>query len=217
MLPRRAKGWSWPHSRREEIFCTRPLEKVRSIYFPQCMNYDNLIVSWHNKALGEGLFANFIFEYLAFIVYLRKKEYSDSQDERNAVQKLKQESMWKMRYQQEINRDNQLRQAWNVIIDELNSARLGNTSRGDLEEQKWWNCSHLNLDQMTREENSKTKGRIYNMADWENMVEFWCSIRNNLFHGGKAADDVRDQLLVDNGYITLRPVVDIFLMSSIRV
>ena len=47
-------------------------------------------------------------------------------------------------------------------------------------------------------------GVIHDLKDWENMVEFWYSIRNNLFHGAKNPQDERDQFLIENGYKTLR-------------
>ncbi|HEX2792143.1 MAG TPA: hypothetical protein VHO23_00250, partial [Candidatus Paceibacterota bacterium] len=60
------------------------------------------------------------------------------------------------------------------------------------------------------------QGKIRNLEDWENMVEFWHSIRNNLFHGSKNPQDERDQLLIGNGYKTLNPLVELFLARPIE-
>ena len=58
------------------------------------------------------------------------------------------------------------------------------------------------------------QGKIRDLNDWENMVEFWHSIRNNLFHGSKNPQDDRDQLLIENGYKTLSPLVGILLENT---
>lgn len=46
------------------------------------------------------------------------------------------------------------------------------------------------------------------------MVEFWSAIRNNLFHGTKDPQDKRDRILVENGYKTLRELVEILLAGD---
>jgi hypothetical protein len=101
---------------------------------------------------------------------------------------------------------------------ELHEFRLANASRSndEIEEIKWWNCSHSDLHDQTPEESRKIKGIIHNMEDWENMVEFWYSIRNNLFHGAKDPEEKRDQILIQNGYITLRELVQILLDEKIE-
>ena len=47
--------------------------------------------------------------------------------------------------------------------------------------------------------------------DWENMIEFWYIVRNNLFHGAKNIVEERDQFLVQYGYLTLRELMEILL------
>ena len=44
------------------------------------------------------------------------------------------------------------------------------------------------------------------------MVEFWYSIRNNLFHGTKDPEVERDRKLVEFGYKTLSSLMEIFVM-----
>lgn len=80
-----------------------------------------------------------------------------------------------------------------------------------VEEVKWWNCSHNSLNELTEAEKSKAKGVIHSLTDWENMVEFWYSVRNNLFHGAKNPESDRDQFAVEYGYKTLRALMEIFL------
>jgi hypothetical protein len=72
----------------------------------------------------------------------------------------------------------------------------------------------LTLEQQIPAEKASPKGIIRDLDDWENMVECWHSIRNNLFHGGKNPHERRGQLAVKNGYKTLRPLVEIFLSDE---
>ena len=90
---------------------------------------------------------------------------------------------------------------------------MGNASRdlNNIEEIKWWNCSYDNLEQMTDDEKNKLKGVIHSLNDWENMVEFWYSIRNNLFHGSKNPENERDQFLAKYGFKTLKELMEIFI------
>jgi hypothetical protein len=129
---------------------------------------------------------------------------------------LKRDNVTRDLYLQAIDRKQQLKRDWEKIRAELENARLGNVSgsRIDVEEIRWWNCSHNDFHRKTTEENNKLKGVIHNLEDWENMVEFWYSIRNNLFHGGKNPEDTRDRLLVRYGYKTLQRLVEIFLSSE---
>jgi len=179
------------------------------------MNYDELIKNWHTKASGEDYFSKFVFEYLAFIAFLKKRKFTDSHDDRHAIQQLKRDGTVRDRYFEKFEIAPELQKAWIIVQAELNKIRLGNASGNnrEVEEIKWWNCPHDNLNQQTPEERGKVKGVIHNLSDWENMVEFWYSIRNNLFHGSKDPLNERDQLLVENGYKTLRPLVEILLSS----
>jgi len=176
------------------------------------MNYDQLIKNWHTKAITEDFFSGFVFEYLAFIAFLKKKLFTEY-DDRRAIQLLKQDEEIKNTYLNSIGTNQEVSGAWNKIIAELGRRRLGNVAvaGNEVQEIEWWNCNQLELNQKTHEERQKIMGVIYDLNDWGNMVEFVYSIRNNLFHGGKDPEDERDQLLVSNGLIVLRPLVDIFL------
>jgi hypothetical protein len=44
---------------------------------------------------------------------------------------------------------------------------------------------------------------VRSLSDWGNMVEFWYSVRNNLFHGTKDPNIKRDCFLVEHAYRTL--------------
>lgn len=180
------------------------------------MDYDTLIKNWHAKASDEDYFSKFVFEYLAFIAFLKKKKYTNTRQDREAIQKLKREDRDKQNYLAIVTENSRVRGSWNEIIDELNRVRLGNVGRNGIgiEEISWWNCSHSHFDSKTAEERQKTMGVIHGLDDWENMIEFWYSIRNNLFHGSKDPQDKRDQLLIKDGYITLQPLVGMFIENN---
>jgi len=180
------------------------------------MNYDNLIKNWHIKASEEDYFSKFVFEYLAFIAFLKKKKFTFCISDRDAIQYLKQDGDIKASYLEKFQHNPQLRVAWEKIKEELDNVPLGKVSRNseEVEEIKWWNCSCLQLHDQTKETKGKAKGVIHSLDDWENMVEFWHAIRNNLFHGSKDPEDPRDKLVVQNGYITLRELVEILLAAE---
>jgi len=177
------------------------------------MSYEQLIRNWHAKASEEDYFVKFMFEYLAFIAYVKNKLYvGDSKHDRPAIQALKIPNDFRDEYLRTITTDADLRNAWTKLKEELERVPLMDTSQGgDVEEIKWWNCSHDNSNQMTLQERTKTKGVIHSLEDWENMVEFWYSVRNNLFHGTKDPEIKRNKLLVTCGYQTLKKLVSLFI------
>ena len=182
------------------------------------MDYIQLIKNWHAKASEEDYFSKFVFEYLAFIAYLKTQKYPSndrmrSVTDRSVVQQLKREQVIKNNYLSRVRRSQELRHAWQKLKEELDRSPLGNVSRNPelVEQIRWWNCSHDNLGEKTDEEKRRACGILQSLDDWENMVEFWHSIRNNLFHGGKDPEAERDQLIVKNGYLTLRELSEIFL------
>lgn len=155
---------------------------------------------------------------MAFIAYLKTQQYpSDdpmkSVTDRDAIQKLKREQSIKTGYLTRVHNSLELKDAWQELKEELDRSPLGNVSRNPeyVEQIRWWNCFHNDLGQKTPEERTRTCGVLNSLDDWENMVEFWHSIRNNLFHGGKDLEATRDQLVVRNGYLTLRELLSMLL------
>lgn len=177
------------------------------------MSYEQLIRNWHAKASEEDYFAKFVFEYLAFIAYLKTQKYSSDDKDRVAIQKLKQDTTVKNMYLNKMNLGGDLKSDWEHIQRTLNEIRLGDASRdlNDTREIDWWNCSHEHQNQKSMEEQAQLRGVIHSLQDWGNMVEFWYSIRNNLFHGAKNPENERDQFAVKYAYKTLRPLMEIFL------
>ncbi len=175
--------------------------------------YSQLINSWHLKASDEDYFSKFVFEYMAFNAFLMKIKYVDSRSDRHAIQRLKRDENVKSDYLNLMLNISGPTRSWVIIQKELNRAPLGNTSRrGEgVEELAWWNCSYDANNQKKEEDNKKPIGVLHDHHDWENMVEFWYAIRNNLFHGTKDPQNARDQLLVEHGYKTLRTLMDMFI------
>lgn len=182
------------------------------------MDIVQMIRNWHTKATEQDYFSKFVFEYLAFIAYIKTQKYHSfdprkSVTDREAIQKLKKEDDIKNSYLSLIQNSKELKNTWQELKDELDKSPLGNVSRNPeaVEEIRWWNCSHKKLEEKTAEEKARKCGVLNSLGDWENMVEFWYSIRNNLFHGGKDPEAERDQLVVKNGYITLSALVELLL------
>jgi hypothetical protein len=197
------------------------MKKYEGILDELAMNYSKLIRNWHEKASETDYFSRFVFEYLAFIAYIKTQKYysidpQKSVTDRTAIQNLKRDEEIKKAYLEKISDNTELKQSWLEIKKELDGSPLGNVSRSSklAEEITYWNCSHDKLKKKTIEEKSKISGVLHSLEDWENMVEFWYSIRNNLFHGGKDPETRRDQFAVKYGYFTLRDLMVVFLNDN---
>lgn len=166
-------------------------------------NYTGLIFGWHKKAREEDdYFSRFVFEYLAFIAHLKNNLFIEETRDRRVIQALKRDQVRRTRYLNYVNNDEQLRCVLQRLMDELKVNPLHNSSL-DLDYPEidiWWNCSDL---QPVPGKTSR-RGVIRSVDDWENIVEFWYGVRNNLFHGGKSPSIKRDQFLVEHAYETLK-------------
>lgn len=169
-------------------------------------NYDSLIISWHEKSSEGDCFSQFVFQYLSFIAHLKNNLFYKESSDRRAIQRLKQDKRIEIDYLKSIKDDQELHKAWQAVIDELKENPLLNSSV-DLDSPEisiWWNSSDIEPDKNS----DKPKGMVHSLNDWGNMVEFWYSVRNNLFHGGKEPSVRRDIFLVNNAFVTLRPLMD---------
>jgi hypothetical protein len=182
------------------------------------LDYSQLIKNWHLKAAEQDYFSKFIFEYLAFIAYLKTIKYipadpASTFHDRDVIQKLKSDEDLKSRYLRIVDENPIIRLAWQELKLELDKKPLGNVSRNPsrVSEIEYWNCSHEKLTQKTPGEKALVCGVLHSLTDWENMVEFWYSIRNNLFHGAKDPEIERDQMVVRIGYVTLSRFMDMFV------
>ena len=162
------------------------------------------------KASEEDYFSKFVFEYLAFIAFLSKKKFTDERNDRQVIQKLKQDNDTKTAYLRQIQNSEELQKAWESIKSEFDRIPFRHSTNNTR-----WNCSHLSNKPHNREdERLKGEGVIHSLEDWENMVEFLYLVRNNLFHGQKDAEDERDKFAVEFGYKTLRELVELLLKEG---
>lgn len=170
-------------------------------------NYMDLIVGWHLKAAEEDdYFSQFVFEYLAFIAHVKSNVFYKAPSERQVIQSLKRDQIRQARYAQQVNSDAGLMEVLRHLRAELNGRPLHNSSY-DLdypEIDRWWNSSGP----APSDDQTSPRGVIRAVDDWENLVEFWYSVRNNLFHGGKHPQDSRDAFLVEHAYKTLKVFMD---------
>ena len=169
-------------------------------------SYDPLIINWHEKAKERDYFSRFVFEYLAFIALLQNNLFIGEGSDRRKIQSLKQDVVRREDYLASIEKQEPLRKHWQDVMSELAHEPLHNTSR-DLDNpeiDRWWNCSGFEL----KEDDDAPKGIVRSLSDWENMVEFWYGVRNNLFHGGKNPNIRRDCFLVEHAYLTMKSFME---------
>jgi hypothetical protein len=174
-------------------------------------NYKSHILGWHEKASEGDHFSRFVFEYLAFIAHLKNNVFFAATSDRNAIQTLKRDSGRRGLYIEKVKSDRPLLDLYEQLIKELRRFPLHNSSL-DLDNpeiDKWWNCSETRPDH----DDPLEKGIIRSADDWENTVEFWYSVRNNLFHGGKNPNVQRDLFLVVHAYKTLKVFMEIEINS----
>lgn len=171
-------------------------------------NLNMLIKNWHIKAnQQEDYFSKYVFEYLSFIAHLKNNLFIEETQDRRAIQALKKSTTQRDNYLKIILQDKEIEKVWNTVIKEIGNEPLHNSSHNyEVPEiDRWWNSSENEPNRAT----DKKKGVIHNTADWENMVEFWVAIRNNLFHGGKNPNIERDYFLVRHAYLTMSPFMEL--------
>lgn len=188
-----------------EYFCPKC-----NLYF-QVINdglpsYYPLIEAWHENAAEGDTFSRFVFQYLAFIAHVKNHLFYDTPSDRIAMQRLKREGGIGGAYLEAVASDEDLNQFWSEVITELEMRPLHNSSTDpDYPEiDKWWNSS----EDQPNAESDLPEGRVLSLIDWPNMVEYWYSVRNNLFHGGKNPNIGRDSFLVEHAFVTLRALVE---------
>jgi hypothetical protein len=194
-----------------EYFCPK-CNLVSQVVNDELPSYYPLIEAWHKKAAEGDTFSRFVFQYLSFIAHIKNHLFYDAPSDRKAIQKLKRAHRIGHAYLNMIENNEDLHQSWSSVITELENKPLHNSSSDpDYPEiDKWWNSIQ---DQPNRD-NDLPEGRVLSLEDWPNMVEYWYSIRNNLFHGGKSPNIGRDAFLVEHAFVTLRALVENELLTS---
>jgi hypothetical protein len=123
---------------------------------------------------------------------LRKKKYPESTTDRQAIESLKTNDKMRDRYFERMKMDRHLQVEWEALVKELNNTPLVNETLGNNYHNRW-------------------DGKIRDTNDWGSIVEFWYTVRNNLFHGTKSPEVFRDKSMVMYAYKTIKDMVDIFI------
>lgn len=168
-------------------------------------NYMDLIIGWHQKAADEDdHFSRFVFEYLAFIAHLRCNVFYQEVNDRHVIQALKRDGTRRGQYVERVKTEKGLLAVLRRLLVELRRHPLHNSSHDpDYPEiDTWWNSSG------PQPTGAEPRGVLRSVHDWENLVEVWYSVRNNLFHGGKNPSVARDCFLVEHAYETLKVFMD---------
>lgn len=180
--------------------------------------YYSLIKSWHSKAAEEDYFSKFIFQYLAFIAYLRTQWKTELEirrikgnggrvTDRDYIQALKQDPYFSDFWTDltvRSTKDKEMVRILNELVTLLKREPLQADDR-------WWNFNGFALNQKPR--TRKRSGMVSSVGDIENLIELWYSVRNNLFHGDKNPSLKRDQELVRYAFLTLRFFVQKILLN----
>lgn len=178
----------------------------------QLPSYYPLIEAWHEKAAQGDTFSRFVFQYLAFIAHIKNHLFYDATSDRKAIQSLKRSNRIEREYLELVANDNDLLECWSEVIEELERKPLYNSSSDpDYPEiDKWWNSR----EDQPNIGSDLPMGKVHSLEDWSNMVEYWYSVRNNLFHGAKDPNTGRDAFLVEHAFVTLRALVEKEFLSS---
>jgi hypothetical protein len=153
------------------------------------MSYDDLIKQWFEKSLSpeNDIFTTFIFLYFSFIAYLRQEVQGTNDYAR--ICSLKRLQGVRDYYLHLVQDDGNLETIIKELISELGKRSLVNvTDRG-----------------------TGTNFVIRDEEDWENLVEYWYRIRNNLFHARKGPEIERDKRLIQYANLTLIPLMKYFV------
>lgn len=143
----------------------------------------NLIRAWRERSHNEGdQFASFVFVWFCFNAWL---EYvSNGRTDRAMLEELKSKSPH-----------------MNTLLDAYDDAQSSDQffqrSLRDL-------INKSNKEAIKDVRGNRQPISIKDETDWENIIEALYRIRCNLFHGGKDANDLRDQVLVQDAAMILR-------------
>jgi len=151
------------------------------------VDYKSLVMTWYTRAVSEDYFSKFVFLYLAFVALLRKEFFVDVKTDKEAISRLKDSVKIRDKYFHHAQtNDIEFYPKLASLTKILSNEPLINETK---------NCSVV----------------ITDNADWENIVEFFYTVRNNLFHGNKNPEDLRDGDMVRRAYYLLRPLVEVML------
>jgi len=158
--------------------------------------YADLIKQWFDRSIFKtDIFTQFIFLYISFIAFLAQA--NPGKNDRGIINSLKDAEDARAYYVSLLQKDSGLRDTIKSLISVLNNQPIRNDTRPN--DNNW----------------TGTDGVLRNEEDWENLVEYWYRVRNNLFHGHKAPEFERDRDLVKYAYRTLTPLMEIFIKHDL--
>ncbi len=159
-------------------------------------SYADLIKRWFERSKSESdIFTKFIFLYISFIAFLT--QVNPEKTDRGIIESLKKAKATRSFYLSLVQNNAELRDTMLGLVSKLRKQPIRNDTRHN---HNYWE----GLD-----------GEIRGETDWENLVEFWYRVRNNLFHGRKAPDIERDRDLVKYAYRTLTPLMEHFIENDL--
>ena len=160
------------------------------------MTYADLIIQWFERSNSESdIFTKFIFLYISFIAFLT--QVNSGKKDRGIIESLKHAKDARSYYTALIQTNSELRATLQNLVLELRKQPISNDTRPN--DTHW-----KGIDGVMQDE-----------TDWENLVEYWYRVRNNLFHGRKAPGFERDRNLVTYAYWTLTPLMENFIKHNL--
>ncbi len=158
------------------------------------MVYEVLIRDWFERSeLDADSISQFLFLYISFIAFLTQKQMQSGRHDRQIIDSLKASDKAKKYYIKLIQSDSKLKDSIHDLINELKDRPIRNITRTN--DTNWHG----------------EQGALQGEDDWDNLVEFWYRVRNNLFHGHKSPQVERDKTLVHYAYLTLFPLMKHFV------
>jgi hypothetical protein len=145
----------------------------------------NLIAEWRNRSHGEDSFSAFVFIWFSFNAWLEFCSSDKAETDRAMLEELKSNA-----------------RNMNSLVKAYNTA-LTSEDRYFMQGLRCL-ISKTNEKPITKMRTNKEIEPIKDTNDFANVVENIDGIRCNLFHGGKAEGDERDQVLVKNSAIVLQ-------------
>lgn len=160
-------------------------------------SYNDLIIQWFERSKSErDIFTQFIFLYISFTAFLTRR--NPERNDRWIIDNLKEDEGARSLYMTLIRYNPELRATIQRLISELIEQPIKNDTRKN--DPNW---------------RGDIDGVIRGEKDWENLVEYWYRVRNNLFHGRKAPEFRRDIVLVTYAYQTLAPLLEKFIKHGL--
>jgi len=180
-------------------------------------DYLVLIKNWHIKASEEDYFSKFTFEYMALMAYLKTQLFSEKEiktikennskiTDRDYIQLLKRNLYFKDCWIGfcSNNKNRELQKLLKSLIVFLKKEPITFDDR-------WWNFDGLDINLKKKEEKV---GVLKNKKDYINLIEFWYSVRNNLFHAEKDPSLYKDRELVRFAFLTLNYFIENVLLKT---